>query len=268
MEASPSAAAPAVAATADHDEGEKQSTESAAATINATAADGSKTDGPDGDEPEEPAAWRWRQAQGRQFKGLTEEDGEAEWRGPFLFAVLADTQLGAMDDNEGWEDEVALCQEAVRRLNKLKPRFAIVCGDLVHHTPELYPDTDPGIRKRQVLLAVELGMQGALCLPTTIFKQHTHQTKELRNKPQVLDFKRAFAGLHESIPLLYVRPLSARVRKLGPALIPLSPYPKTAASAATTTSGTLQRKRRSTASRTSSATTSTPFGAATCGDWW
>lgn len=48
----------------------------------------------------EPAAWRWRQAQGQRFQGLTEEDGEGAWRGPFWFAVLADTQLGALDDNE------------------------------------------------------------------------------------------------------------------------------------------------------------------------
>lgn len=48
----------------------------------------------------EPAAWRWRQAQGQRFKGLTEQEGEAEWSEPFLFAILADTQLGAMDENE------------------------------------------------------------------------------------------------------------------------------------------------------------------------
>lgn len=65
---------------------------------------GGKSGAPGPDAEPEPAAWRWRQAQGRQFKGLTEEDGEADWRGTFLFAVLADTQLGAMDENEvvGW----------------------------------------------------------------------------------------------------------------------------------------------------------------------
>lgn len=49
-----------------------------------------------------------------------------------------------------WDDDVALCAEAVRQLNRLKPKFAIVCGDLVHHLPSLYPDTDPEIRTRQV----------------------------------------------------------------------------------------------------------------------
>lgn len=36
----------------------------------------------------EPAAWRWRQAQGQRFQGLTEEDGEGAWRGPFFFWLL------------------------------------------------------------------------------------------------------------------------------------------------------------------------------------
>jgi len=42
---------------------------------------------------------RWNQATGRKFLGLTEEEGEDKWEGPFFFAVMADTQLGAMDDN-------------------------------------------------------------------------------------------------------------------------------------------------------------------------
>jgi hypothetical protein len=45
---------------------------------------------------------------------------------------------------------VELCQKAVRRLNSLRPKFVIVCGDLVHHVPVMYPDTDPEIRTRQV----------------------------------------------------------------------------------------------------------------------
>jgi hypothetical protein len=42
---------------------------------------------------------RWSQARDRAFVGLTEADGEKEWKAPFIFAVLADTQLGAMEDN-------------------------------------------------------------------------------------------------------------------------------------------------------------------------
>lgn len=49
-----------------------------------------------------------------------------------------------------WDDDMALCAEAVRHLNRLKPKFVIVCGDLVHHLPSMYPDTDPEIRTRQV----------------------------------------------------------------------------------------------------------------------
>lgn len=71
---------------------------------------------------------------------------------PFFFATLADTQLGAIDNNTSWEEEKVLCRMAVQKLNNLTPRpqFAIVCGDLVHHFPRMYPHTDPAIRDRQV----------------------------------------------------------------------------------------------------------------------
>lgn len=103
---------------------------------------------------------RWSRAQGRVFLGMTEVEGEDKWSGPFVFACLADTQLGALDDNvvslrrrptclllldfEGcddllrfgcawllvwawpgrqkWDDEVDLCRKAVECLNALKPR--------------------------------------------------------------------------------------------------------------------------------------------------
>lgn len=39
------------------------------------------------------------------------------------------------------EEEVELCRKVVAHLNRLKPKFAIVCGDLTNHMPELYPET-------------------------------------------------------------------------------------------------------------------------------
>lgn len=45
---------------------------------------------------------------------------------------------------------MALCEKAVEEINKLKPVFVCVCGDLVHHLPEIYLESDPGIRTRQV----------------------------------------------------------------------------------------------------------------------
>ena len=38
----------------------------------------------------------------------------------------------------------------MQHINRLKPAFVVVCGDLVHHVPEIYPNTDPEIRTRQV----------------------------------------------------------------------------------------------------------------------
>lgn len=42
---------------------------------------------------------RWSSATGRTFLGLTEIQGQDKWEGPFFFSVLADTQLGALEDN-------------------------------------------------------------------------------------------------------------------------------------------------------------------------
>ncbi|XP_041938538.1 serine/threonine-protein phosphatase CPPED1 isoform X1 [Alosa sapidissima] len=107
-------------------------------------------------------------AKGRTFVGLT-EDAEKEWRGPFCFIQAADPQLGLMKawrigDNDGggdeWAEEVQLTRQAVQAVNKLspRPRFMILCGDLVHAMPgtpyregqerdlkDALRGTDPGI---------------------------------------------------------------------------------------------------------------------------
>ena len=72
-----------------------------------------------------------KKAAGGRFPGLG--DGpEKAWRGPFFFAQLADTQFGMFDKDEQWEQETALFTRAVEQINRLKPRFVIVCGDLVN----------------------------------------------------------------------------------------------------------------------------------------
>ena len=58
---------------------------------------------------------------------------------PWLFVQLADPQLGMLnsDQEDGtWDEETATLTKAVDEINRLKPRFAIVCGDLVHEFPE------------------------------------------------------------------------------------------------------------------------------------
>uniref|UniRef100_A0A8B9YSP3 Serine/threonine-protein phosphatase CPPED1 n=1 Tax=Bos mutus grunniens TaxID=30521 RepID=A0A8B9YSP3_BOSMU len=71
---------------------------------------------------------------------------EREWKGPFYFIQGADPQFGLMKawatgdcDNGGdeWEQEIRLAEQAVQAINKLnpKPKFFVLCGDLVHAMP-------------------------------------------------------------------------------------------------------------------------------------
>jgi 3',5'-cyclic AMP phosphodiesterase CpdA len=51
---------------------------------------------------------------------------------PFTFAVLTDTQLGMHASNRNFEQETASYDFAVATINRLKPEFVIVLGDLVN----------------------------------------------------------------------------------------------------------------------------------------
>ena len=51
---------------------------------------------------------------------------------PFYFAVIADTQLGMHASNRNFEQETASYEFAVATINRLKPEFVIVLGDLVN----------------------------------------------------------------------------------------------------------------------------------------
>ncbi|KAG8432942.1 hypothetical protein GDO86_017271 [Hymenochirus boettgeri] len=84
-------------------------------------------------------------ARGRTFTSFN-EDAESQWKGPFFFIQGADPQFGLMksweigDCNYGgdeWEREIRLTKEAVQAINKLnpKPKFFVLCGDLVHSMP-------------------------------------------------------------------------------------------------------------------------------------
>ncbi|XP_061764895.1 serine/threonine-protein phosphatase CPPED1 isoform X3 [Nerophis ophidion] len=84
-------------------------------------------------------------AKHRTFRGFT-EDIEHEWTGPFYFIQAADPQLGLMKawregDCDGggdeWTEEVDLTKQAVAAMNQLRPRprFMVLCGDLVHAMP-------------------------------------------------------------------------------------------------------------------------------------
>ncbi|XP_078097002.1 serine/threonine-protein phosphatase CPPED1 [Mustelus asterias] len=81
----------------------------------------------------------------RRFKGLR-EGKESDWKGPFYFIQGADPQLGLMKawkvgdcDNGGdeWQEEIKLTEQAIQAINKLtlKPKFFVICGDLIHAMP-------------------------------------------------------------------------------------------------------------------------------------
>lgn len=73
-------------------------------------------------------------------------DAERQWTGPFCFIQAADPQLGLMkawrdgdcdSGGEEWAEEVELTKQAVEAVNQLRPRprFMVLCGDLVHAMP-------------------------------------------------------------------------------------------------------------------------------------
>eukprot|EP00095_Tigriopus_kingsejongensis_P000977 maker-scaffold39_size501901-snap-gene-1.11 protein:Tk00977 transcript:maker-scaffold39_size501901-snap-gene-1.11-mRNA-1 annotation:"purple acid" len=87
-----------------------------------------------------------------------EQVGNDKWKEPFYFIQAADTQLGLMVNygdgtigdqypNITWDQEIELCEQSVTIMNSLrpKPKFFIVCGDLLDAMPDKWPD----IRQRQ-----------------------------------------------------------------------------------------------------------------------
>eukprot|EP00928_Gymnodinium_smaydae_P049039 TRINITY_DN32878_c0_g1_i1.p1 TRINITY_DN32878_c0_g1~~TRINITY_DN32878_c0_g1_i1.p1 ORF type:complete len:387 (-),score=37.53 TRINITY_DN32878_c0_g1_i1:199-1203(-) len=59
-------------------------------------------------------------------------------RKPFFFFQLADTQLGmesSFTKKPGWKTELELMKRAVEEINRLKPAFVIICGDLIDEWP-------------------------------------------------------------------------------------------------------------------------------------
>ena len=62
---------------------------------------------------------------------------------PFYFVMLADTQLGMYENNRDFVRETANYEFAVATVNRLKPGFVIVLGDLVNKEGDA--GTDPRI---------------------------------------------------------------------------------------------------------------------------
>jgi 3',5'-cyclic AMP phosphodiesterase CpdA len=58
----------------------------------------------------------------------------AEPQQPWFFAVLADPQFGMYSKDQNFAHETANFEFVVANLNRLHPRFVIICGDLVNRT--------------------------------------------------------------------------------------------------------------------------------------
>uniref|UniRef100_A0A4X2L1A7 Calcineurin-like phosphoesterase domain-containing protein n=1 Tax=Vombatus ursinus TaxID=29139 RepID=A0A4X2L1A7_VOMUR len=82
-------------------------------------------------------------AQGRTLDAFLEE--ELLWKSPFYFILVADPQFGLMkawalgdchNCGDEWKEEIRLTEQAVQAINKLnsKPKFFVLCGDLIHFT--------------------------------------------------------------------------------------------------------------------------------------
>ena len=84
----------------------------------------------------------------RAYAGPLDQQAEQEWDEPFMFCQLCDTQYGMFNGNasgeNNWREEAAMAELAVAHINRLKPKFAIVCGDLVHAQPSGTGGRGPG----------------------------------------------------------------------------------------------------------------------------
>jgi 3',5'-cyclic AMP phosphodiesterase CpdA len=60
----------------------------------------------------------------------------AESQQPWFFAVLADPQLGMYSKDQNFAHETANLEFVVANLNRLHPRFVVICGDLTNRTDD------------------------------------------------------------------------------------------------------------------------------------
>lgn len=58
----------------------------------------------------------------------------AESQQPWFFAVLSDPQMGMYAKDKNFKRETANFEFVIANLNRLRPRFVVICGDLVNRT--------------------------------------------------------------------------------------------------------------------------------------
>lgn len=52
---------------------------------------------------------------------------------PYFFIQITDPQFGMFENNKGFEKETELYEKAVKEINRLKPDFLVITGDLVNN---------------------------------------------------------------------------------------------------------------------------------------
>mmetsp|Transcript_5578 Transcript_5578/g.7256 ORF Transcript_5578/g.7256 Transcript_5578/m.7256 type:complete len:460 (+) Transcript_5578:31-1410(+) len=93
---------------------------------------------------------RFLKAQNRTFNGLT-KDKEKTWKGKFSFVVMADTQLGMLKQDKSWDEESEFLRKAIHHINKIRPRFVVVCGDLVNAYPHKPKEQEDQVKDFKIL---------------------------------------------------------------------------------------------------------------------
>ena len=76
--------------------------------------------------------------------------GERCWSEPFFFALLADPQFGMLHSNSSWREEKEIALAAVSHINRLRPKFVVVCGDMTNALPIGRGSAPPDVVQAQV----------------------------------------------------------------------------------------------------------------------
>jgi hypothetical protein len=64
----------------------------------------------------------------------------------FFFVQLADTQFGAFTNDRDFVQESSNYEFAVANINRLKPAFVVICGDLINKPGDVAQRSEEGLR--------------------------------------------------------------------------------------------------------------------------
>lgn len=97
---------------------------------------------------------------GRDVTIFPGDQDQKLWNGPFVFAQLADTQLGCRTFDGSLDQELEIVDKGVSLLNALDPAFVIVCGDMINAFPDKVKKQDEQIAAfRKVTFNLARGFQ-------------------------------------------------------------------------------------------------------------